>query len=709
MSDNNRASTAINFNFKSIDALFNASSVAIFGASSDPMKIGGRPVRFFREGVFTGPIYPINSRRTEVQGLHAYPTLASVDSPVDLAIIALPGADVLTALGECATAGVKAAVVFSAGFAEVDTTGADAQRRIAEIGVESGMRILGPNCIGAANSPAGVFATFSAISNAMPENVTREGVAFVSQSGAVGPHCLTVARTMGLDFPIWATTGNEADLQAADLIAYLAQDRTTRAIAVYMEGCRDGGRLAAALALAHENGKPVIVLKAGRSEIGARAVASHTAALVGTDNVYEALFRRYGVCRVRTIEEMIETSYACAMERLPAGRRVGIFTGSGGVGILMSDYAEDLGLEVNQLPDDAQQKLLEIWPPAGVRNPIDTTAQASNDPSLFMKFLEIVAETNSYDSIVVFLTYLGLLQPWADIYRDALLEAQRRWPDIYFAISMLATPEISRSLGEAGMVCYADPANAMAVISRLAKIREDLATPLPPDRAVGSPTYDGGLLNEHETLKLLETAGIPVVPTREATSPEQAVSVAEELGLPVVVKILSAQIQHKSDVGGVAIGLDTRDAVAEAYERVRVDVKHHLPSIEPDGVLIAPMVSGGVETIIGVQNDPTFGPVVVFGLGGVMVEAIGEVVHRLAPLSPKDAEAMIRESKGFALLAGTRGRPSMDVQSLANVISAVSNFAVANAQTIASIDLNPVLALQNRALVVDALIVPLIA
>ena len=699
-------SPGVKFDFDGIDALFNASSVAIFGASNDPVKIGGRPVRFFHDGPFQGPVYPINSRRDSVQGLRAYPSLHAIEEPVDLAILAIPGADVVRTLEECAEAGVRSAVVFSAGFAETGAEGADAQRRIKEIAAENRMRILGPNCIGAVNSAAGVFATFSAISRSMTENVVRQGVAFVSQSGAVGPHCLTVARTMGLDFPVWATTGNEADLQLADLIAYLAQHEPTRAIAVYMEGCPDGERLKAALALAHDYHKPVIMLKAGRSEIGAQAVASHTAALVGSDDVYEAVFEAYGVCRVRTIEEMIATSYACAIEPFPTGRHLGILTGSGGVGILMSDYAEELGLAVNPLPEDAQRKLLELWPPAGVRNPIDTTAQATSDPSLLMRFLEVVAETEQYDSIVFFLTYLGLLEPWSSQFGDMLVEARRRWPDIYMAVSMLATPKLARELSDAGMVCYPDPADMIGVISRLIRIREHLDSPLPNLDVSAAPGYDGRALTEHEALALLESADVPVVPSRVATSAAEAVEAAETLGYPAVLKISSQKIQHKSDIGGVAIGLDSADAVAGAYREVTDSVRRHLPNVEPDGVLVAPQISGGVETIIGIQNDPTFGPVVVFGLGGVMVEAIGEVEYRLAPLTTVAAEEMIRNSGSYRVLCGVRGAAPADITALARVISSLSAFAAANASTIEGIDLNPVIARPDGAFVVDALIVP---
>ena len=696
----------VQFDFEGIDALFNPSSVAIFGASNDAVRIGGRPVRFFHEGPFLGPIYPINSRRDEVQGLRAYPSLEAVGAPVDLALLAIPGADVVRTLEECAEAGVRSAVVFSAGFAETGEDGAAAQQRIKEIATTNRMRILGPNCIGAVNSSAGVFATFSAISMSMTENVVREGVAFVSQSGAVGPHCLTVARTMGLDFPIWATTGNEADLQLADLIAYLAQHEPTRAIAVYMEGCPDGERLKAALALAHDHHKPVIVLKAGSSKIGAQAVASHTAALVGSDDVYGAVFERYGVCRVRTIEEMIATSYACAIEPFPAGRQLGILTGSGGVGILMSDYAEELGLEVSPLPEDAQRKLLEVWPPAGVRNPIDTTAQATSDPNLLMRFLEVVAGTGRYDSIVIFLTYLGLLEPWASQFRDMLVEARRRWPDVYMAVSMLATPALARELSDAGMVCYPDPADMIGVVSRLVRIREHLDTPLPSLDVDAAPTYDGEVLAEHEALALLGSADVPVVSTRVARSPSEAVDAAEALGYPVVLKILSSDIQHKSDVGGVAVGLESATAVGAAYRDVMGSVRRHLPNAELDGILVAQQISGGVETIVGIQNDPTFGPIVVFGLGGTMVEAIGEVEYRLAPLSTDAAEKMIRNSASYRVLRGVRGAARADVPALARLISSVSAFADANADTIESIDLNPVIARPNGAVVVDALIVP---
>ncbi|MEO6955667.1 MAG: acetate--CoA ligase family protein [Antricoccus sp.] len=697
------------FALDGLDALFEAKSIAVFGASSNPSKIGGRPVKFLIEGAYPGAIYPINPKHAHVQGLPAFASLDEIEPQVDLAIIALPTGGVLPALKACAAHGVRAAVVFSAGFAEMGQDGADLQNQIRQLAQQSGMRVLGPNCIGAVNSRTGVYASFSAVVDYMSDRTYRSGVAFVSQSGAVGPHCLTVARTRGLDFQTWVTTGNEADIEFADCLAYLAMDDSVNVIAAYIEGCRDGDKLRAALSLARDRRKPVIVLKTGRSAIGAQAVASHTAALVGADNVYDALFDQYNVCRVESIEELIDTAYACSAGEFPSGNKIGLLTGSGGVGILMADQAAELGLDVAPLPEAAQRALHELWPPAGVINPVDTTAQATNDPKLFGQFLDVVLSQGNYDSVVVFLTYLGLLQPWADSMADALVQAKRRSPDSHIVVSMLTTPQIARRLNEENILVFDDPTAAVAAVHRLGKFATGFASAASRDVPIAPPvasTFGGQVLNEYDAKRLLADIGVEVVREALVQTPEEAAAAASEIGFPVVLKVVSADIQHKSEIGGVLLNIDSAEAAGDAYARIIDQVARSVPTAGIDGVIVAPMVTGGVETIIGVQNDPTFGPVVMFGLGGVFVEVLGDVTYRLAPFDEHEALEMIRGVKGAALLTGVRGSEACDLGALAKMLSQMSYFAAVNADRIASIDLNPVLAMPTGAVVLDALIIP---
>ncbi|PRZ42246.1 acyl-CoA synthetase (NDP forming) [Antricoccus suffuscus] len=696
------------FALDGLDALFEAKSIAILGASSDPSKIGGRPIRFLKERGYAGGVYPVNPNHAEVQGLRAFASLDAVEGPVDLAIVALPTPGVLPALKSCVQHNVRAAVVFSAGFAEMGADGADLQRQIRELARRSGMRVLGPNCIGVVNSKQGVYASFSAVADYMADRSYRSGVAFVSQSGAVGPHCLTVARTRGLDFQTWVTTGNEADIEFADCLAYMAMDDSVKVIAAYIEGCRNGAKLKAALQLARDRGKPVIVLKTGRSTIGAQAVASHTAALVGADNVYDALFEQYNVCRVDSIEELIDTAYACSAGEYPHGNKIGILTGSGGAGILMADQAAGLGLDVAPLPETAQRKLHDLWPPAGVMNPVDTTAQTSNDPKLFEQFLDVVLNEGNYDTVVVFLTYLGLLQPWTVTMTDALIEAKRRSPGSHIVVSMLAAPEAVRRLADENILVFDDPTAAVAAVHRLGQLSSGFAgqPAIEPVAPSVVPAYDGTTLNEYDAKRLLAQAGVEVGAEAIVRSPDDAAAAAVKVGFPVVLKVASTDIQHKSEVGGVLLDVGTAAVARDGYTKILGRVALAAPDARVDGVIVAPMVTGGVETIIGVQNDPVFGPVVMFGLGGVFVEVLGDVTYRLAPFDERVALELIMGVKGSALLQGARGGPSCDLAALAKMLSQVSHFAAANADRIASIDLNPVLALPDRAVAVDALIIP---
>lgn len=694
-----------------LSALFHPRSVAVIGASAEVSKIGGRPIHHLLTSGFEGPIYPVNPRREEIQGLRCYPSLTAVGAEVDLAIVAVPTPAVLAAVQECADAGVQVAILFSAGFAEMGAEGAALQRRVVEVAAAAGMRIVGPNCIGAANMAEGAATTFAfAVQIPLPEGVLPR-VGLVSQSGAIGGHCVALAPRKGFRFDPWVTTGNEADVDIADCLAYLAMDDEVPAIAVYMEGCQDGERLRSALELAHRRRKPVIMLKAGRSDVGAAAAASHTASLVGSSEAYDALFRRYNVCRVDSVTELIDMAATLAVGRLPAGRRVGIVTGSGGAGILMADAADAAGLEITPLPRDAQDRLKEIWPAASVVNPIDTTAQVTNDPALLSAFLDTILDGSDYDVVLLFLTYLGMKPPWSDNLVASLQKVRAAHPEANVVVSMLATDDVTRTVRGLGMPVFEELTDAVRTVARLADVAAGFDAALPPAGTAAAP--DARLtaeepLTESAAKQILAAAGIPVVEERVVGSAEDAVRAARELGHPVAMKIESKDIAHKSEVGGVVLGVTGDDEVRAAYARILDAVTTAAPQAEIAGVLVAPMVADGVETILGVADDPSLGPLVMFGLGGVFVELLGDVSYRLAPFGPDEAAAMIREVKGFGLLDGARGRARCDLPALADALSRLSEFAAANADCFDSIDINPFLVLPEGrgAVAVDALIAP---
>lgn len=693
-----------------IRALFQPGSVAVLGASDDIGKIGGRPIRYLKESGFEGRILPINPRRDQVQGLDAYPSIEAAPGDIDLAIVALPSHLVVETIQACADRGVRAVILFSAGFAEVGGEGLRVQQQITEIARASGMRILGPNCLGAINLRHGMIGTFT---SGMEGGLPAPGrIGFVSQSGALGSHCFAAFRERGLGFSYWVTTGNECDIEFADCLAFLAQDPDTDVIAAYIEGCRDGEKLKQALALAREHRKPVVVLKVGQSEIGAQAAASHTASLAGSDAVYEAVFQQYGACRAHSITEFMEMTYACLGRRFPLGNRIGLATVSGGVGVMMADKASELGLDVAPMPASAQAQMKERWAPAAVVNPVDTTAQVTSDRELLSDFLELMLDQGEYDALVIFLAHTGLVKETSDRLRDQLRPLRQRYPDRLIIVTTLCRPDIRADYEADGLPVFEDPTMAVQAAGLLMRLGREFEAQrpqkLPPGPDKGRQlSLPQGTLNEFTAKQYLAGAGVPIVEERLAESADAAVAAADAIGYPVVLKVVSPDILHKTEAGGVMLGLADTGQVLDAYQKITSQVHNQVPEARIEGILVSRMVGGGTETLIGVQRDPVFGPVVAFGLGGIFVETLKDVALRTAPFGLDEAQAMIHQIKGYPLLAGVRDRSPADVDALANALVAVSNLAWHNRDTLESLDINPFIVLPegDGAFAVDALII----
>jgi acetate---CoA ligase (ADP-forming) len=701
----------LGLNLFGLQALFEPASIAILGASSDPAKIGGRPISFLRDNGFTGALYPVNPRHQEVQGLTAYARLADIPGPVDLALISVPRPRVLAALRSCADRGVTGVTIFSAGFAETgDEEGTLLQAQITGIAHETGIRVLGPNCLGSVNRKHGVSASFAASEREPRPAGNVGGIALISQSGAVAAYCVLAGLRRGVTFDPWISTGNEADVQLADCLAYLALDDDVKVIAVYLEGSRDGDDLRAALTIARDRGKPVVLVKAGRSEAGSKAAASHTASLVGSEQTFLALARQYNVCLAESLDDLICLAYTFGFAALPGGPRTGVITASGGAGILMADAADDVGLQMPPLPADVQAELRAVWPAAGVGNPIDTTGQVVNDRQLLSEFLQVVLRARTFDSLIVFLSHIGLFPDWSPVAVEALSDARAKFPDAEISVAMLMTPEVKRQVESLGIRAYDDPTTAVRALGRAITITRGMAgdPPLPPKGRgpLTVPVPAGAVLSEFDSAALLDAAGIPVAPRRRVQSAGEAASAAAELAVPVAVKIISANLLHKSDVGGVVLNVDGPDAAAEAYQRVIASARAAAPEATIDGVLLSPMIGGGTESIIGVNNDPVFGPTVMFGLGGVFVESIRDVTFRLAPFSPAEALRMLGEIRGRAALETPRGGRPRDLTALARTLSALSVYADEHRDDIQSIDVNPLMVLPEGegVVAVDAVI-----
>ncbi len=688
-----------------IDSLLGARSVAVLGASDDPTRIGGRPIAYMKEAGFAGPVYPVNPKRETVQGLPAYPSIADVPGPVDQVIVAVAAGQVLPTLEACAQKGVRSAVVFSAGFAEMGPEGAKAQDEIAALARRTGMRVLGPNCLGVFNAEAGLVSTFTTTIDRGPPFPGH--IALVSQSGAYGSHLYYLCRLKGLGVTHFVTTGNECDVTVAETLLAFAEDERTSMIVAYAEGVTDGDLLIEAFETARRNEKPVAFMKVGRSAVGAEAISSHTAALAGADRVYDAVFRQFGVHRARTTEELIDIAYAARKKVYPAGRALGLVTISGGAGVLMADAASEEGFDVRPMPEDAQRRLKELLPFAAPRNPVDITAQAFNRMDLVARNMEIMLGEGDYDAVLAFFTTVpgsSLGKPL----REAMSEGIRGYGDRLIALSIVAPEETVKAYEDDGMLVYEDPTRALVALRALtrfgewfAKGRERPAVP-PAD----TPLPDGAL-DEHRSKAILRAAGLPVLDERTAATAADAAAAAEAIGFPVVLKVLSPDILHKTEVGGIRVGLGDGAAVAAAFEAMMAEVRSKRPEARIEGAIVAPMVSGGVETILGVTRDPVFGPVVLFGLGGILTEVLEDVSLRVAPFDREEALSMIHEIRGVKVLQGARGAPPADVDALADALVALSRFAAAHADDLETLDLNPVVALPEGrgCIALDALVV----
>jgi acyl-CoA synthetase (NDP forming) len=675
--------------FNSLRPLFRPKTIAVLGASADPGKIGGRPVQLLKDFGYTGKILPVNPNYDEVQGLKAYASIKDIKEPVDQAIMAVPARMALQVAEDCAAQGVKSIVAFTSGFAEMDADGEKAQIALTELANDTGMRILGPNCLGVFSSEDNAYSTFTAsILDGRPK-VGPVGIA--SQSGAFGSHCFVLARERGLGMRYWVTTGNECDIGFAECVQYLAEDEDTKVILGYMEGCRDPERLYEALSLAHSKGKPVIIMKVGGSDVGAQAAASHTASLAGSDDAFNSIFDKFGVFRATTLREAIDISYACSFGVYPKSNRLGIVTISGGAGVVMADAAEEYGLTLAPMPATVQKELKELVPFAGTRNPVDTTANFFNDWTILTKFFEAMLEKGNYDAIASFFTYFAQSDAMSEKLMEAIRPIRKKYPERLMALSIYGTRENIAKLENEGILAFEDPHEVVQAVAALYKFRKgfERALPKPPRIPATTPKVPKKVLNEYDAKRLLKKAGVPSGRESLAKTPADAAKAAAKLGFPVVLKIVSPDIQHKTEIGGVLLGLESQTAVRKGFNDIMVNAKRAAPNAKIDGILVSKMMGGGVETILGTYRDPVFGQMVMFGLGGVLTEVLGDVAFKVAPFGRKEAMDMIKSIKGYAILDGARGKAKADVDALAAALSDLSIFAAANADTLESVDVNP--------------------
>lgn len=675
-----------------LSRLIRPRSIVIVGASDRQNSIGERTLaNLLDHSDFDGDIYLVNPSKSEIRGRRSWPSVAALPTTPDLAVIVVPAAGVLAVAEECAARGVLFAIVLTSGFGEVGEEGERVQMRLKEIADAGGMRLYGPNCPGLTNVNHRLGLTFSP---SFPHDLVKGPIGLATQGGGLGRNVMQ-AMERGIGIGLWASTGNEVDLQVADFIHYMADAPDIKVIVTLLEGIKDGARFVSAIQRAAENGKPVIALKVGKSEYGQRAAQSHTASLTGSAEVNSAVFRQFGVIEVDDIDELVDTAWLFARAQPGVADGLAIYTSSGGTAALTADAVGLSNLKLATFAPQTREVLRNLLPDyAAIDNPVDTTAAVLSDPALIEKTLSAVANDPNLGCVIV---------PIALDYGDTTIQMART---IIAAQRVCSTPIVPiwmsdrmgegyRMLVENGFAPPRSVGKAMKAIRRWVEYGHwkrahptMSAITLTTIRGVASTTR---ALSETESKQKLSAAGLQLLPNGLARTVDEARSLADCMGYPVVAKIVSPLIVHKSDIGGVKIGIQNAAQMTEAWQSIMTAVATARPEATIDGLLIEKMApQGGIELMVGVTRDPVFGHVMTFGLGGIYVEILRDVTRRMLPLDANNAAAMVREMRCFPLLEGARGRPACDIPALQSLLLRVSDFVVANAEVMEEMDLNPV-------------------
>jgi acetate---CoA ligase (ADP-forming) len=700
----------------SLSPFFHPRSVAVVGASRNPSSIGGRILGALIASGFQGDIYPVNPNATSVASLPAYPSVRDLPQAPELAVITVPRDAVLGVIDDCAARGVRAVVVITAGFAEIGAEGRRLQQRLVEKVRGHGMRMIGPNCLGLLNTDPSVKLNASFAPDFPPPG----RVAFCSQSGALGLAIIALARERDLGLSHFVSVGNKADVSGNDLLQYWEDDTQTGIVLLYLESFGNPRRFAR-IASRIARRKPVVAVKAGRTGAGGRAAGSHTAALAASDVAVDAMFQQTGVIRAETLDEMFDLALALSNQPLPKGRRIGILTNAGGLGILCADACEAGGLEVANLSQRTQQLLRQFLPAtASVGNPVDMIASATADH--FRKAVEILLASDEIDSLIVLTIHVGLTDIATIAEHVQAAVAASRAPngkDKPVLTCFMEGGTALKSQTHAGerLPNYQFPERAARVLSKIAAYAEWRSEPpgiiadfddIKPvtARAVCQARLEqrgAGWLSGDELRQVLTALGLPLPRGGVCRSADEAARIAAEIGFPVAVKLVSTEIVHKTEMGGVQLGLQNEAAVRAAFDaiRSRLALDDRLGAM--DGVLVQPMISGGVEVMVGVTQDPSFGPLIAFGLGGIYVEILKDVCFRVTPITDRDAGEMVRSIRGYRLLEGYRGHPPADIPAIEDLLLRVARL-VEEVPEIVELDLNPVFALPpgQGCVIVDA-------
>lgn len=676
--------------------LWSPRGVAVVGASPTANSLGARLLHYVTDHGFAGGIHPVNPRYAEIAGLPCWPSVADIEGPVDLALVLVAAERVMDTLKDCAAKGVSHAIIYASGFGETGEDGRRLEQQMVDFASANGISLIGPNCIGMVSTGQHLVAGFSPLFSRM--RFDPGSIALVTQSGALGYGIVSLAAERGLRFSRIVNTGNEADLATADFLRDLIEDEATSTLVVYSEGVRNPMEWRALGERAAARGKPVIVLKSGRSDAGNRAAASHTAALAGDDALWDAALRSLGFLRADDVDDLLDLMAMFEHRRRPAAPGVGVLTTSGGAGILAADGLSASGLAIPDLAEETTAALTPVFPAFGtIANPLDLTGAMLTDPALLRAALRAMAADPAMDALMVCFCVLQGAEVERAVDDLLAIMAETGKPVVVSRTGgEFLAPGVAARLQQAGVPVFATPARAARALRALHGFAHPAARPVPALPAVGSPPAGwpapGQALTEREAKRLLGEAGLPVTREVLAASADEAVRIAEDIGFPVVLKIDSPDIPHKTEAGGLRLGLRDAAGVRDAFGGIMASVTAYKPGARLNGCLVQEQVTGTVaEVLVGVTSSP-LGPMVTVGLGGIFVEVFKDVSQRLAPVDAAGARSMLQGLKSWPLLDGARGRDAADVDALVEVIVRVSELATTWPGDW-ELDLNPVLAL----------------
>ena len=677
-----------------LEAFFRPSSVAVIGASRDPEKLGYAVLENLKAGGFPGALYPVNPKADEILGLQAYPGILDVPGPVDLAVVVIPYRFVPAILEQCGQKGVPAAVVISAGFREAGREGLERERELIEIANRHNIRLIGPNCLGVIDTRTPLNATFAA---GMPPSGP---IAFMSQSGALGTAVLDMALAGRIGFSRFVSLGNKADVNEVDLLEAWEEDPESRVILLYVEGLPDGQRFME-VARRVTRKKPVVAVKSGVTRAGSRAVSSHTGSLAGSEAAYRAAFRQAGVIRAGSMQHLFDYARAFAYQPLPAGDHIAIVTNAGGPGILATDALEHAGLQLARFKPQTIEALVADLPgAASAANPVDVLGDALADR--YEHGLQLVLDDPGVDGAIVIVTPQAMTQIEKTAHVVGRIAQGSDKPVLGCFMGEARIKAGVSVLREYGVPNYPFPEQAAASLAAMVTYVEERARPIyqpfhiAVDTSAVRQMFDQARgegrvsIGEAEARAILEAYDFPVPPSRLARTPEEAIEAAEEMGYPVVLKVASPDILHKTDVGGVKLNLRSPDDVRDGFDLIVYRASRYVPGARVWGCIVQKMVPAGREVLIGMSRDPQFGPLVAFGLGGIYVEALKDVVFRVAPFGREEAAEMIGEIRSYPLLEGVRGESPADHEAMVDALCRVSQL-VTDFPEIVELDINPLM------------------